>query len=193
VRAAPDHDCGFANFRAFCLLNLGVIDFKLADLKSAGAHLERALEQARSASGPVMLAAILQNLGRVAVRCGDLETARGHLCEGLLLASAARAAGQELNGVAYFAELLARTGDRVRAATYFEFVVTHPATEAAIRDEARESLATLAPTPAESAIAETEARQLELGTLVDTLIKWSAPLNDAHSLGARAVRPHQVA
>ncbi len=92
------------------------------------------------------LARSLITLGEVDVALGELETAVHHLTQSLTIAASQQAIPIILESVVGFARYQMQQGDIKQALNLFNVVLTHPGTEAVIREQVRQLQAELGET-----------------------------------------------
>jgi predicted ATPase/DNA-binding SARP family transcriptional activator len=153
----------------YLAFGLGAVQLELGDLDPAEAHLRQALEHARSGEIPVVAILAEANLARIAARRGCFAEA------GERLAAAAREAlgrswtNQLLHQALFLGECCMLAGQRERAARLWQMVVTHPGSEAGLRDSALRWQVALALPAGELGAAQREVPSLE--STVDCLLR----------------------
>lgn len=139
LRIAVAH--GFVTTRALLVANMTELAIKRGDLDGAERHARLALDLASTTGLRAAAAVARMRLAQVATRRGELATARSELGEGLALARAINREQLMVAGASCFADLLAAQGEHDCARQVLGFVVDHPATAAADREEMRARLA----------------------------------------------------
>ena len=160
---------GLDTAREYCLFTLGMTEIELGRFDEARGHLEQSLELDRAAGGGLVAWAAHLGLARADIRTGRASTAAAPLGEGVRRARALKSAQAQIFALGIVAEWLDARAQRDRAAAIWTFIVAHPGSEAADRDDAGHALEGLGLTADQKARAATAARSLELDALIDTL------------------------
>ncbi len=98
------------------------------DLEAAQRHYDESLEIFRKIGARYGVAACLDNLGFVTAEQGKVDAAWRYFCDALVESRAIRFAPLTLDAVSGISGLLARVGQRERAAELLGLVLHHPAT-----------------------------------------------------------------
>lgn len=147
--------------------NLGEIARRRKQFSSAARHLQDALAIARQIGARENLATNLMNLGEVTAQQGDWAGAERHYRQALQVAREIGALPRALGALAGLATLQAAHGNYERAAQWATLALSHPASNAEVKDQAEPPLnaARRFLSEAEFAAAQQAAAQLSLDTL----------------------------
>ncbi len=154
------------------LSNLGAIAGELGDYGEAKRMFEETLAIRRQIGARAGVCNALTNLGVVAAKLGVPAEARERLREALSIAADIRAEPTALTTLAFYADLLANTGDQERALEILALVRRHPACPKGKRNEADRMLTALKNElpPPKAAEAQERGSRRELWPLVRELV-----------------------
>jgi tetratricopeptide (TPR) repeat protein len=184
LQVCEDND--LASVRSSCLANLGMTRLQLGDLEGAGRYYARALAEVRRSGERLIETFVLLGMTRIAILNADFRRGRQTLREALALACVESTLPLQLECVIAFAELLARSGDPVRAAALCRFARGHPALNAQDRDVAQRLERSLGLDPDQTREAESGAARIELDALVSGIrrqLEAEEPVRRAASSG----------
>lgn len=154
--------------------NLGLVAEKRGDYAEAARHYEESLAVFREISARHAALINVLNLGDVAAARGDDARAGRHYREALAEALGLGALPIALGTLRGMAGVWARTGHPLRAAELLGLALSHPASDAEMRQQAEPVLeglrAVLSPEALEAALAQGRATTLE-----EVLRQWSDP------------------
>jgi predicted ATPase/DNA-binding SARP family transcriptional activator len=131
---------GLVNTEGVILANLTEVSAKSNDLELAGSYAVRALEIAQTAGNRGLVCWLRLQLVRLALRRGDLSTARSELAASMAVALAIAQPALQLAGVICLAQILHAQGEPECARNIMGFAADHLATAAPARDEIRAQL-----------------------------------------------------
>jgi predicted ATPase/DNA-binding SARP family transcriptional activator len=117
---------GFTNTRAMVLANLVELDVNTDELDAAAAHARESLEMSLATGSVAVASWIRLQMSRLAVRRGDLATARSDLAAGLEIAIGIGRRNLQFTALSCFAEILEAQGEGRCARSVLAFCVEHP-------------------------------------------------------------------
>lgn len=157
----PVHACGLGE----ALLELGEFD-------DAERHLLRALERSLSGDNPMIAVNAQANLGRVAIRRGDIAAALERLRAAMRGAAERGWTNMCLHIAMLFGDSLRAQGGSLDAVRIWRMVAAHPLADAGMRAQAQQWCDALAIAP--SLQARIEHEPLTLTTVMDRLARAQA-------------------
>jgi DNA-binding SARP family transcriptional activator/predicted ATPase/Tfp pilus assembly protein PilF len=160
---------GLLSVRSSCLANLGMTRLQLGDLDRAAHYYARALADVRNSGERLTEIFVLLGMTRIATLKADLPRARQTLREALALACAESTLPLQLECAIAFAELLAKCGDPMRAATICRFARDHPALNAQDRQVADRLERSFGLDAAQARKAESNAVRIDLCALMSEI------------------------
>jgi predicted ATPase/Tfp pilus assembly protein PilF len=155
--------------REYCLLNLALTEIELGQLDLAQARLEDAMRADRGAGSSPLSVLLRLGAARVAMRRGDAAAARPLLQVAAAGARALASVPMQLLTLAFLAEWLLHSGQRIRAAALWRFLAGHPQFEAPDRANARDAADRMQLSEEEAGEAARTAAGFEAGPLLDAL------------------------
>ena len=132
---------GLVSTHGLILLNLVDLCIKTGDFRSAETHAKRAIEVAEATGNRLVLCTLKVHLVLLDLQRGDFTAARADLGSSLGIAIALGQPNLLLEGVSYFAEILAAQGEMECARLVLSFAAEHPSMSVHGRNDKRARLA----------------------------------------------------
>ena len=132
--AICDRD-GIVGTLQYVLSNLTEVTLHLGDLAAAESHARRTLETALATDHRALVGSAQFNLARLALRRGDLDTARSTLAAGVDTVLPIGIPILKFDALACFAEILQGQGERACARQMLAYATRHPAATPGVRAE----------------------------------------------------------